>query len=68
MCHFYRYQDHEPIMNNCKECYVIPEELLQMLVDRMLVLSDDRKEARKRIKTFLERRRTAQGHQAMVTQ
>ncbi len=55
-------------MNNCEECYIIPEELLQMLVDRMLVLSDDRKEARKRIKTFLERRRTAQGHQAMVTQ
>ncbi len=29
-------------MNNCEECYVIPEELFQMLVDRMLVLGDDR--------------------------
>ncbi len=54
-------------MNNCEECYIIPEELLQMLVDRMLALGDDRKEAKKRIKTYLESRRTAQGHMALVT-
>ena len=55
-------------MNHCEECYVIPEDLLQMLVDRMIALGADRKETKKQIKTFLESRRTAQGHIAMVTQ
>ncbi len=55
-------------MNNCEECHFIPKELLQMIVHRMLALGDDRKEAKRRIKTYLESRRTAQGHQAMVVQ
>ena len=55
-------------MNRCEECHVIPEDLLQMIVDRMVALEYDKKEARRQIKTFLESRRTAQGHMAMVTQ
>ena len=55
-------------MNRCEECYVIPEDLLQMLIDRMIALKSDRKEAKRQIKTFLESRRTNQGDMAMVTQ
>ncbi len=65
---FLRYSEQEPIMNNCEECFVMPEELLQMMVDRMLALGEDRKEAKKKIKTYLEGRRTTQGHMAMVNQ
>ncbi len=46
-------------MNRCEECHVIPEDLLQMLVDRMVALESNKKEARRQINTFLESRRTA---------
>ena len=55
-------------MNCCEECYVIPEDLLQMLIDRMIAVKSDRKEAKRQIKTFLESHRTSQGDMAMVTQ
>ncbi len=62
-----RYSDNEPIMNNCEECHVIPEDLLIMLMDKMEEIGETREGARRKIKTYLEGSSTTQGHMAMVT-